>query len=244
MEIAERHLRYKCSDSIHILLSIARNLSGIFVNHHKACWFRDSNLASSSLDAQRSVALTRISTQSWLYKTPSAVTSVPCRHTFHISTCESTLGQGVFIFFAVPAVSQAAKPAGSVGQGKPSGCELCAAALGCAGGTRDFSLVGTSGWSTEMGSKTSVKLSKVGYCHLVYVKEKTCAHIDFQQERWSAFPALCWPSLFPRHCKELFKLSLCYTHGEFFPHKPSSVTQHSLDKLVSLWFGWTMLMCI
>lgn len=50
MEIAERNLRYKCSDSIHILYSIVRNLSGIFVNHQKACWFRNSNLASSILD--------------------------------------------------------------------------------------------------------------------------------------------------------------------------------------------------
>lgn len=58
------------------------------------------------------------------------------------------------------------------------------------------------------------------------------------------FQSSCWPSLFPRHCQGLFKLSLSYTHGEFFPHKPGSVTQHSLDKLVSLWFGWAVLICI
>lgn len=46
-------------------------------------------------------------------------------------------------------------------------------------------------------SKTSVKFSKVGYCHFVS-RRQTCAHIDFQQERWSAFPELLLAFSFPK----------------------------------------------
>lgn len=192
-----------------------------------------------------SLVLTQVTTQSSPYKIPSAVTPVPCRHTFHISTRGSTLGQGAFIFSQSRQYHRQKNRRVSR-QGKLSGCELYGAPLGCAdSGTGDFSLIGSSERSaTEMCTKTSTKFSKVGYCHSMYTRQRL-EHILISSRKGGVhFQDFQWPSVFPRHCKELFKLSLCYTHGEFFPHKPSSVTQRSLDKIVSLWFGCTMLICI
>lgn len=106
MEIAERNLKYKCSDSIHILRSIVRNLAGIFVNHQRACWFRDSSLASSNLDV--------ISSHTGYYSELSLQNTFccyPCAMQAHLSYFYpwKHLGAGGIHFFAVQAVSQAEK---------------------------------------------------------------------------------------------------------------------------------------
>lgn len=81
-----------------------------------------------------------------LYKTPSAGTPVPGRHTCQISASGSTLGQG-HSSFAVPQNRRVCL----AGLGKLSACELYRAALGCADS-------GTS--TTEMCSKNLSKVSK------------------------------------------------------------------------------------
>lgn len=164
MEIAERNLRYKCSDSIHILHSIVRNLSGMFINHQKACWFRDSNLASSSLDVWRSVVLTQIATQSSLHKTPSAVTPVPCRHAARISP----LGQGALIFCSPSSVTGSKNRRVSWARQTLRLRAPWSNTGLCRHWHKGFILLGTSGWSTtEMCTKTSMKFSQVSYCHFM-----------------------------------------------------------------------------
>lgn len=236
MEIAERNLRYKCSDSIHILHSIVRNLSGIFLNHQKACWFRNSNLASSILDEG--------SSSNTNYNSELSLQNTFCCYLYAMQAHLSyfylwNLEAGGINFLQSKQYHRQQKQKGQLGKANSQAVSSMEQHWGVQALAQEILawLAPQDDQQQKCILKPLWKFSKVVYCHFVYIwisSRKGGVHLRH----------FCYPSLFPRHCKELFKLSLCYMHGEFFPHKPSSVTQHSLDKLVSLWFGWTMLICI